>query len=247
MRHNFLFDLDQTLLNFHASEHIALKNVVSAHGFEFTEDLYAYFKVRNKELWLQYEKALITRQDIYTTRFGLLFEKLGADTSSLDLLAINSEFIVQMSHNGVLMDGALDFVKRIRDTFSDSKIYIVTNGVKINADGRIKSTGLDEFIDGVYISEVMGVTKPAAEFFERVIDDIGQPKSSYIVVGDSLSSDMLGAKNAGLASCWFMPKESVVSEDAVLNAMREYEIDYKADSFDELYEVLVKWVFCKTR
>lgn len=61
------------------------------------------------------------------------------------------------------------------------------------------------------------------------------PRSDCIVIGDSLTSDMLGAKNAGLTSCWFMPKGDMEQ------AMKEYDIDYSAASFGELYDVLERW------
>ena len=79
--HVFLFDLDQTLLDFHASEYKGLKIVVEAEGYEFNDDLYGYFKARNKELWLELEKGTISRTDLFKTRFRLLFEKCGADTA----------------------------------------------------------------------------------------------------------------------------------------------------------------------
>ena len=50
---NFLFDLDQTLLDFHASERIALEIVVIRNGLEFSEDIYTRFKAYNKSLWLE--------------------------------------------------------------------------------------------------------------------------------------------------------------------------------------------------
>ena len=43
MHLNLLFDLDQTLLDFHASEHLALKAVMEANGQEFTEERYRFF------------------------------------------------------------------------------------------------------------------------------------------------------------------------------------------------------------
>ena len=46
---------------------------------------------------------------------------------------------------------------------------------------------------------------------------------------------MLGAKNAELLSVWFMPAGDVEA------AIKEYEIDYCASSYDELYDVLYKW------
>lgn len=81
----------------------------------------------------------------------------------------------------------------------------------------------------------MGVTKPAVEFFDICLERIGEPRVSCIMIGDSLSSDMLGAKNACLDSVWFMPSGDIEK------AMKEYSIDYCAASFDELFSVLKKW------
>ena len=64
---------------------------------------------------------------------------------------------------------------------------------------------------------------------------MGEPKETCIGVGGSLSSDMLGAKNAGLRSVWFMPSGDVEQ------AEREYGIWRTASSFDELYGVLTSW------
>ena len=46
---------------------------------------------------------------------------------------------------------------------------------------------------------------------------------------------MLGAKNASLSSVWFMPQGNVES------AMRDYDIDFSASSYDELFSVLKNW------
>lgn len=232
---NFLFDLDQTLLNFHASEYIALKIIVTQNGFDFSDELYEYFKTRNKELWLDLEKEKITRNQLFETRFKLLFKKCGADTSKMDLLKINSDFINEMARNGVLMDGALDFVKKLSSQIKNARIYIITNGAVVNAQGRLKSTGLNQYIKETFVSEAMAYSKPAKEYFDIVLNKIAEPKENFIVIGDSLSSDMLGAKNAGLTSCWFMPQGEIEK------SMKEYDIDYKADNFEELFEVLKGW------
>ena len=235
MHHIFLFDLDMTLLDFHASEYIGLKTVVEAEGYEFNDELYGYFKAKNKELWLELEKGTVSRTELFETRFRLLYERCGADTSKIDLLKRNSEFISTMAGNGVAMDGAEDLLKKIRDNIKDSKTYIITNGAQINAEGRIRSTGLDKLIDGLFVSETMGVNKPSKEYFDIVFDKINEPEARYIVIGDSLTSDMLGAKNASLTSCWFMPVGDIDK------AMTEYDIDYKASSYDELYDILKSW------
>ena len=59
------------------------------------------------------------------------------------------------------------------------------------------------------ISEDLGVTKPDAAFIDICLDRIAEPGSSCIMIGDSLTSDMLGAKNASLDSVWFMPSGDI--------------------------------------
>ena len=80
MHHIFLFDLDMTLLDFHASEYIGLKTVVEAEGFEFDDELYGYFKARNKELWLELEKGTVSRRN---------FLKQGSDFCMRDAALIH--------------------------------------------------------------------------------------------------------------------------------------------------------------
>ncbi len=235
MHHNFLFDLDQTLLDFHASEYKALGIVLTRNGLSFSDEIYRAFKAYNKALWLELEKGTITRTELFMKRFRDVFSRCGGDASGLDPLEVNDEFIRTMSVNGVLMDGALDFVKKVKEGIPRARIYIASNGATVNAKGRIASTGLDRYIDGLFISEDMGVTKPAAEFFEICLERIGEPGASCIMIGDSLSSDMLGAKNASLDSVWFMPSGDIEK------AMKEYSIDWCAASFDELYGILEKW------
>ena len=235
MHHNFLFDLDQTLLDFHASEYKALGIVLRANGLSFSDDIYRAFKVYNKALWLELEKGTISRAELFTKRFQDVFSRCEGDSAGLDPLKVNDEFIRTMSVNGVLMDGALEFVEKVKENITDARIYIASNGATINAKGRIASTGLDRYIDGLFISEDMGVTKPDAAFFDICLNRIGEPGSSCIMIGDSLSSDMLGAKNASLDSVWFMPSGNIEE------AMTAYDINYCAFSFDELYEILEKW------
>ena len=235
MHHNFLFDLDQTLLDFHASEYKALGIVLQKSGFPFSDGIYQAFKACNKSLWLELEKGTVSRTELFTKRFLYIFEQCSGSTQWPDLLEVNDDFIRTMSVNGVLMDGALEFVRKLKSGIPHARIFIASNGATVNAKGRIASTGLDRYIDGLFISEDMGVTKPDPAFFDLCLEQVGEPRESCIMIGDSLTSDMLGAKNAGLASVWFMPSENI--EEAV----RSYDINWCASSFGELYEVLRQW------
>ena len=50
----------------------------------------------------------------------------------------------------------------------------------------------------------MGASKPSSAFFDEVIRDIGDSElSHYLVIGDSLTSDIDGAIGYGIDSCWY--------------------------------------------
>ena len=239
MHNNLLLDLDQTLLDFHASENIALGKVLQENGLSYSDEIYALFKAYNKSLWGELEKGNITRTELFTLRFNYIFGKCEGDSTGIDPLKINSDFIRTMSENGVLLEGALEFLQRVKNEIENVRIYIITNGATINAKGRIASTGLDKYIDSLFVSEDMGVNKPSAEFFDMVLKKIEEPKEKCIVIGDSLSSDMLGAKNASMTSVWFRPEGDMEKE---INA---YDIDYTVSSYDELFRVIKDWTSFK--
>ena len=94
------------------------------------------------------------------------------------------------------------------------KLYVVTNGTAHIQHRRFGASGLEAYMDGVFISEEMGTQKPAPEFFEKVFAALEWPdKENCIILGDSQSSDMLGGKNAGIATCWYNPKGEIKKGD----------------------------------
>ena len=94
------------------------------------------------------------------------------------------------------------------------KLYVVTNGTAHIQHRRFGASGLEAYMDGVFISEEMGTQKPAPEFFEKVFAALEWPdKENCIILGDSQSSDMLGGKNAGITTCWYNPKGEIKKGD----------------------------------
>ena len=86
-------------------------------------------------------------------------------------------------------------------------LYLATNGTASVQAGRIKSAGIAPYFRDIFISEKLGANKPSRAFFQACFDAIPDfDPAAAIVVGDSLTSDIRGAINAGLRSCWYDPK-----------------------------------------
>jgi FMN phosphatase YigB (HAD superfamily) len=75
------------------------------------------------------------------------------------------------------------------------------------------------------------VEKPGMGFFEKVFDEVGSDNlNDYLIIGDSLTSDIQGGNNADIKTCWFNPSHA--SNDKGLRI--DLEIDDIGTLRDEL-------------
>jgi len=81
-------------------------------------------------------------------------------------------------------------------------IVIVTNGAEHQQQRKIDHLELRPFIDGVVVSEAVGVRKPDAEIFRIAARTVGGALAGAWMVGDSAAADIRGAVNAGIDSVW---------------------------------------------
>ena len=80
----------------------------------------------------------------------------------------------------------------------DYELYIVTNGVKFIQEKRLRNLSLSNISNRSFISETLGAQKPSQLFFKRAFEQIaGFDKAKTLIIGDSLSSDMLGGQKCG--------------------------------------------------
>ena len=114
---------------------------------------------------------------------------------------------------------------------SKVKQYAVTNGTKVAQDRKLAKSGLIDLFDGVFISEEVGAEKPSQIFFDKVFDTIGQyEKEEVLIVGDSLSSDMLGGNNAGILCCWY--------DRGIDQPPHNLKIDYRIGDLHKVLDII---------
>ena len=200
-----LFDADNTIFDFNRSEREALSLTFSSHGIELTYEQHNAYHEINDALWKQLEKGEVTRERLKVLRFARFIEFLGRD----DLIPeeIAALYVEMLSRQSFLIDGALEFCKELSRSYP---LYLITNGITTVQRRRFGSSPVKEFFTDIFISEEMGSSKPSKEYFLKVIDAIGDPDvNNYLVIGDSLSSDIKGANNIGCDSVWVAPEGSV--------------------------------------
>lgn len=193
-----LFDADNTLFDFNECERRAFGVTFAKLGIESSDSIYDLYHHINAEIWKEFEKGLIEREVLKYERYRRLFEKLGVE--NVNCKEVASAYELNLAEQALEFDGAAELLGLLSENY---EIYIVTNGLAYVQEHRFEKSGFVPYIKKVYISERLGAQKPSALFFDRVIEDIGDSnRSKYLVIGDSLTSDIDGAINSSLDCCW---------------------------------------------
>lgn len=193
-----LFDSDDTLLDFKKAEHDALCSAMTECGLEFTEELCKVYSEANKVYWKAFENGEIEKQEIYVGRFELFLKNAGIAYSAAELATRYEELLKKQFCK---IEGAEQTCKALKDRY---EMHIVSNGNVLVQLPRLDGSGLRPYFKEVFVSERVGFQKPQREFFDFVFAYLGNPnKSEVLIIGDSISSDILGGINAGIDTCLF--------------------------------------------
>lgn len=188
-----VFDADETL--FHFDAFAGLKQLFSNYDIVFEKSDFDEFQAVNKPLWVDYQNGTITAKELQIKRFTRWGETLDVAPELL-----NQQFIAAMADICQCLPGARKLLELLH---GKAKLAIITNGFTALQQVRLARTDLTHFFEHVIISEQVGVAKPNIAIFDHALQLFGNPdKSNVLMVGDTLSSDILGGKNAGLDTCW---------------------------------------------
>ena len=199
MAYDMIFlDIDNTILDFNAGTYDALTALLGDYGLPMSQAELRRFLDINDDLWHRYELGEIEKAVIFPTRFQRFLSPLGIET---DWLAANERYAQGLRQSAVFLPHAKELIDALRGKY---RVFSVTNGVVSTQLPRLEKAGLLDFFEQLFISEQMGCKKPEKEFFDKVFAAIGDvDKSRCIILGDSLSSDMQGGRNAGIATCYY--------------------------------------------
>lgn len=224
--HTILWDVDQTLLDFDKSQDYALRFCFQKLNLEIDDNIVRLYASINDSYWKRLELGEVTKQELLTGRFDRLFEQLhiktvtSADIAPMYQKALGSVYFYR--------DDSLELCKKLQGKV---KQYVVTNGVSATQRNKLSLSGFDQVMNGIFISEEMNYAKPDRRFFKGCFKQIPDfCKEHTLIVGDSLTSDMKGGNQAGIACCWYNPAGH--KNESCL------KIDYEIQNLWEVEEIL---------
>jgi 2-haloacid dehalogenase len=216
MKHRlFLFDLDDTLLDFKASEALSFARTLGELGLRDGDGvsfdaLFARYQPINLALWRAFEAGTVSKDVLKVERFRRTFDAAALD---LDPQAASRVYLEALADSVVLIDGAPALVETLAGI---GEVGIITNGVQAIQHRRIASAGLGAHVSFVATSEACGHAKPDSRFFDYTVAMARSfRKHETVIVGDRLDADILGANRFGIESVWFNPGRLANDSDAV--------------------------------
>lgn len=216
-----LIDIDDTILDFKKSSEKAFINTIKDFNLTYKDEYFSYFEQINSDLWRDQKLGKISIKNLFKKRSTMMIEYLGLIE---DNNFFTETFSENLSHQAILVDGIEDLLSYLNNKY---KLYAASNSVYKRQVSRLKKANLYNFFDGIFVSDTLGYEKPDGKFFEKIIDQIDFNKNEVIMIGDSLKSDIVGAKNAQIKSIWFSEKDT---ENKIYN--------YKVKNLSEIKKIL---------
>lgn len=214
-----VFDADDTLLDFKSAQKNAFTKMLAKLGLKDEGDYYHTYTRLNSGLWRALEKGEMQKAELIDKRFGLFcqhYNLQGLDKKMKDL------YEEELSKRGELIPGAWDLLEELSKSYP---LALASNGILSIQRGRFRASGIRPFFKEIIVSEETGFEKPHKGFFDFMMRKIGQSDPKKILfIGDGLNSDMLGALNYGLISCWYNPNKE----------HGRLKVDYSVQSLEQI-------------
>ncbi|MCJ0553823.1 YjjG family noncanonical pyrimidine nucleotidase, partial [Enterococcus cecorum] len=186
-------------------------------------ELLSSYQILNQQLWKDYEENKRTREEVLNTRFGLFFEQLG---KKVDSVAVEKEYRQYLNQGSQRLGNSLAIVS---DLAKKADLYVVTNGVAKTQYQRLEAAKLLPYFKEIFVSETIGYQKPRIEFFQHVFHKIAPVDlEKTVIIGDSLSSDIQGGKNAGIDTIWLNANQQKAN----------IQPTHTIQTLDEIYQIL---------
>ena len=222
----FLFlDLDDSILDFHKAERIALSKTLKSFGLEPTEQVLERYHLINRQHWERLERGELTRDQVQQGRFEVLFQELG---HAVDAVAVTRAYEHNLGLGHYFLPGAQEAVEQLHQKY---RLFLASNGTASVQHSRLTSAGLYPYFEKVFVSQEIGHNKPAREYFDACFSRIPDfhPEKA-MMVGDSLTSDISGGIQAGIKTCWVNPNH--------LAPRADISADYEIESLSQLEALL---------
>ena len=205
MKYKAIFvDIDDTLLDYipccRQSFDEALQ-LIQMHHVEDKDRLFDLFMEISNRLFSEAKRGVYTVaqvMDLYPAEF---IERAGWPQHLLE--PFTQGFRQGWGNSHALVEGAFEMLQTLHQR--GYKLYAASNSFGHLQRKRLQLAGVLPFFEGTYISMDIGYDKPDRRFYDFALNDAHLSGDEVLMVGDSMTTDIIGAQQVGIDTCWFNP------------------------------------------
>ena len=218
-------DWDDTIGDFHGAADLALQEMYEKYNlsdyFSSPEEFVSIYKPHNIELWDKYGKDLVTKEYLSFDRFFFPLmhgskggeRRLGDKAIRQEVAALaeqmSDDFLNLTTAHFSLLEGAEELVRYLAAKYP---LTVVTNGFIEVQYEKFDKSGLRDYFAHIVLSEEVGCQKPNPRIFEEALHLNRLSANEVVMIGDSWSSDIQGAINAGIDQIWIRKSKDSLPE-----------------------------------
>ena len=230
-----IFDVDDTLLDFYPAFLAAQRNIAGILGIELSKE---YFETDDQCGWRAWEECRLDKteeKDVQENYHEYYYKYLRKHYEYL-LEAYGKEYDVQELVDCYLKSISSSKVMKEPDTLAaymklsqKYKLALATNGIE-----RVQKERLSDFLPythGIYVSEEIGFIKPTEDFYSSIMNDLKCGPEECLMIGDSITNDIVGAKAIGMDVCYYNAKGKRKPENV--------PVDHEIGSINDLVQILM--------
>ncbi len=218
-------DLDDTLFDFHKGESIAIVETLRQFDIPDTPEVIALYLQANAAQWKKLERGETTQKQLRVDRFADFLALAGLER---DANALSETYIERLGRQRWPLPYAVELCRRVSERMP---IALVTNGISRIQRARLNGCELMPYVKSVFISEELGVSKPDPRMIYEAMQivNVTDPKR-VLVLGDSQTSDIAAANNAGADSLLFTNGKPIP---------QEHKATYAAQTLEEACRIIL--------
>jgi len=206
-----LMDIDDTIFDFMPGNKNAIALLMDELGLS-SPTVFDEYQAINHACWQALERGEMNQETLHVERFRRFLAEKGR---SDDPARVADRFADLLGQQNIPLPYALETMQELCEKIP---VVLLTNGITVIQKKRLAASPLKDWVQGVVISQEVGVSKPDPRIFEIALGGL-DPRDA-LMIGDGITSDVMGANNAGVDVCWYNPKGKVLPE----GVHAEYEI-----------------------
>lgn len=201
-----LIDIDDTIFDFEKCSKNSFLKTLKNFNLKFKEEDFSYFNKVNDILWTKQKLGEINIKEVFIKRDYLMGKYFNLD---IEKGLFNDLFVNFLYYEIEMVDGIEDLLLYLSDKY---KIFTASNGIYKMQENRLKKSNLDKYFDKIFVSDKIGFEKPDKKFFQKIMDLTKFSNDDLIMIGDSIKSDIIGAKNSKIKSIYFNKEDKKISD-----------------------------------